>query len=143
MCCFVASTTTLGSMAIRVEGQARGGPSVPPSHLTGVDSLAWLQERAEEQAQGQYTALTQFKVAESSTSSCSSTPPEETQAVVEREDPRPRLQEPTVPFTTSAHIIPANGISAQKSIGFKISSGSWGSSRRKDTATTSLGSSGH
>ena len=106
-----------------VEGQARGGPSVPPSHLTGVDSLAWLQERAEEQAQGQYTALTQFKVAESSTSSCSSTPPEETQAVVEREDPRPRLQEPTVPFTTSAHIIPANGSSAQKRLGSKSAQG--------------------
>ena len=143
-----------------VEGQARGGPSVPPSHLTGVDSLAWLQERAEEQAQGQYTALTQFKVAESSTSSCSSTPPEETQAVVEREDPSPRLQEPTAPLATSAPISPAKGSSAppppplrgvrgeaeeQQSVGSKISSGSRGSSRRSDAATTTegLGSSGH
>ena len=78
-----------------VEGQARGGPSVPPSHLTGVDSLAWLQDRAEEQAQGQFTALTQFKVAESSSSSVSSSPVVETQAVVEVEKPEQcsRLQE--------------------------------------------------
>ena len=53
-----------------VEGQAvtRPGHAAPPSHLTGLESLAWLEAHSE---QTQYKCLTQFKMAESSTSSCS------------------------------------------------------------------------
>ena len=151
-----------------VEGQSRGGPSIPPSHLTGVDSLAWLQERAEEQAQGQYTALTQFKVASSSASSCSSPPPGETQAVVEveRPDPSSRLQE--LHETTRAHSpkeasprreaeplnlnlrgsVPpppplrggrAEAGQEEEECRSKASSGSRGSSRRSDVGTTTEG----
>ena len=46
-----------------VEGQAVSLHSAPPSHLTGLESLAWLQAQSE---QSQYRCLTQFKVAESS-----------------------------------------------------------------------------
>jgi len=53
-----------------VEGQAISLHSAPPSHLTGVESLAWLQAQTE---QSRYKVLTQFKMAESSTSSCSDT----------------------------------------------------------------------
>ena len=51
-----------------VEGQAVSLHSDPPAHLTGIESLAWLQAQSE---QSQYKCLTQFKMAESSTSECS------------------------------------------------------------------------
>ena len=74
-----------------VEGQSNCHASspAPPSHLTGKDSLAWLQAHSEARAQGdqqgraqgdqqargdqqhQFRCLTQFKMAESSTSDCS------------------------------------------------------------------------
>ena len=69
-----------------VEGQSMGQclqSQVPPSHLTGRDSLAWLQAHSEAQQQqqqqqqqssGQYRCLTQFKMVESSTSDVSDPP---------------------------------------------------------------------
>ena len=148
-----------------VEGQARGGPSIPPSHLTGVDSLAWLQERAEEQAQGQYTALTQFKMASSSTSSCSSTPAVETQAVVEVErldgeehdqaDPgAPASKEPSPRRDCELNLNLRSGLPPppplrggrteaerpeDEDCNSKASSGSRGSSRRSDVGTSTEG----
>ena len=146
-----------------VEGQARGGPSIPPSHLTGVDSLAWLQERAEEQAQGQYTALTQFKMASSSTSSCSSSPAVETQAVVEVErldgdqmehgEP-PASKEPSPRRECELNLNLRSGVPPppplrggrteaeqpeDEECNSKASSGSRGSSRRSDVGTTTEG----
>ena len=55
-----------------VEGQAVSLHSAPPAHLTGIESLAWLQAQSE---QSQYKCLTQFKMAESSTSECSDQEP--------------------------------------------------------------------
>ena len=57
-----------------VEGQAVSLHSAPPSHLTGLESLAWLQaqsEQAQQAQQAQYKCLTQFKMAESTTSEAS------------------------------------------------------------------------
>ena len=148
-----------------VEGQARGGPSIPPSHLTGVDSLAWLQERAEEQAQGQYTALTQFKMASSSTSSCSSSPAVETQAVVEVErldgdqmeqveQGPPASKEPSPRRECELNLNLRSGVPPppplrggrteaeqpeDEECNSKASSGSRGSSRRSDVGTTTEG----
>ena len=148
-----------------VEGQARGGPSIPPSHLTGVDSLAWLQERAEEQAQGQYTALTQFKMASSSTSSCSSTPAVETQAVVEVERldgeehdqadlAAPASKEPSPRRDCELNLNLRSGVPPppplrggrteaerpeDEDCNSKASSGSRGSSRRSDVGTSTEG----
>ena len=53
-----------------VEGQAVTHRA-PPDHLTGIESLAWLQAQSE---QRDYQALTQFKLAESSPSSVCSSP---------------------------------------------------------------------
>ena len=56
-----------------VEGQSASSlSSAPPAHLTGIESLAWLQAQSE---QSQYKCLTQFKMAESSTSECSDQDP--------------------------------------------------------------------
>ena len=151
-----------------VEGQARGGPSIPPSHLTGVDSLAWLQERAEEQAQGQYTALTQFKMASSLTSSCSSSPAIETQAVVEVErvdgdqtdqveQGPPASKEPSPRRECELNLNLRSGVPPppplrggrteaeqpeDEECNSKASSGSRGSSRRSDVGTTTEGLNG-
>ena len=62
-----------------VEGQATNlhSSAQPPSHLTGRDSLAWLQAHSEAKAAeaasltSGYRCLTQFKMAESSTSEAS------------------------------------------------------------------------
>ena len=62
-----------------VEGQATNlhSSAQPPSHLTGRDSLAWLQAHSEARAAeaasmaSGYKCLTQFKMAESSTSEAS------------------------------------------------------------------------
>ena len=63
-----------------VEGQAVTHHTAPPSHLTGLESLAWLEAQAE---QTQYKCLTQFKMAESTTSECS----DQDQAKCEDDDP--------------------------------------------------------
>jgi hypothetical protein len=134
-----------------VEGQARGGPSVPPQHLTGVESLAWLQERAGEQAgAGAYTALTQFKVASSSASSCSSSPGEtlavvEVERAPEEEEAKPSTAQPEAsldpePARCSPPPPPGlGGAPEEDECLSKASSGSRGSSRRSDVGTTTEG----